>query len=97
MRERQITAAAARGVLDDFREDEESGVWRWLPLTSSLIQEVQERVSTLSPGTYIRSGDALHLGCARTNGISRVYTNDRHMLEAASSFGLEGVNAIASA
>ena len=40
VRERQITAAAARDVLDDFHEDEDSGVGRWLPVTSGLIQQV---------------------------------------------------------
>ena len=36
-------------------------------------------------------GDAL-LACAEEHGFQEVYTNDRHMLQAARHFHLTGVN-----
>ena len=43
---------------------------------------------------FLRSGDALHLACAEEHGFQKVYTNDRHMLEAARLFHLTGVNVL---
>jgi predicted nucleic acid-binding protein len=39
----------------------------------------------------VRSLDALHLVTARAEGFERIYSNDRHLLAAAGSFGLEGI------
>ena len=41
--------------------------------------------------SYFDSADALHLACAREHGLPRVYTNDRHMLQAAPAFGIEAM------
>jgi predicted nucleic acid-binding protein len=38
----------------------------------------------------LRAGDAIHLASARHEGFSEIWTNDRHMLKAASHFGLAG-------
>ena len=42
----------------------------------------------------IRSGGALHLACAEEHGFEDVYTNDRHMLQAAKHFHVTGVNVL---
>lgn len=65
LREAGITPREARGVMADFVEDEEAGVWSWLPVTSTLIRRVCDRVATLPRGLLLRAGDAIHLGCAR--------------------------------
>ena len=61
-----------------------------IPVTESVLYSVQARVSGLPPGVFIRSGDALHLASAEYAGFSEVWTNDRHMLNAASHFGVKG-------
>ena len=48
-----------------------------------------ETVRSLGKNIIIRTADALHLVCAKEHGLRRIYTNDRHMLLAASAFGVE--------
>jgi hypothetical protein len=43
---------------------------------------------------FVRSGDALHLACAEEHGFQEIYTNDRHMLQAAKHFHVTGVNVL---
>ncbi len=93
-REGNITSREARDVLKEFEEDEAGGVWRWFPISSQLIRLICDQVRAFPREVFLRTGDALHLGCARENGFDRVYTNDRHMLASASLFQLEGINLI---
>ncbi|HJN44475.1 MAG: hypothetical protein CL477_09240 [Acidobacteria bacterium] len=91
-REGRLIAREARQVFQEFEEDEQNAVWRWLPVSTDLVRETCERVRRLPSPTLIRTGDALHLACARAFGFKEVYTNDRRMLAGASHFGLTGVN-----
>jgi predicted nucleic acid-binding protein len=50
------------------------------------------RVRAGSRVIFVRSGDALHLACAEEHGVEEVYTNDRHMLQAARHFHVTGVD-----
>lgn len=94
LREGNITSPEAREILRDFEGDETHGVWRWLPVTSTLIRRICDEVRVFPPETFLRTGDALHLGCARENGFKVVYTNDRHMLGSSPLFKIEGINVI---
>ena len=91
-REGGITGRETGDVFKEFEEDEQNAVWRWLPVTTDLVRDACERVRRLPARTFLRTGDALHLACAREFGFKKVYTNDRHMLAGASHFGLTGVN-----
>jgi predicted nucleic acid-binding protein len=51
-------------------------------------------VLDLPSTAFVRSGDALHLACAEEHGFQEVFTNDRHMLQAARYFQLTGVNVL---
>jgi predicted nucleic acid-binding protein len=63
-------------------------------VTSELLEKAR-RVVLEIPGTvFVRSGDALHLACAEEHGFEEVYTNDRHMLQAARYFQVTGVNVL---
>jgi len=94
LREGNINSQEAEAVLKDFEQDEEEGVWEWFPVTSPLIRLVCTNISSLPNTALLRSVDALHLGCAKEQGFSEVYTNDRHMLGCAQYFSLKGINLI---
>lgn len=93
-REGNITQQEAHDVLLDFEQDEDDGVWQWLPITSKLLHSICEDIKTLPDTAFLRAVDAIHLGCARENGFTEVYTNDRHMLDCEQYFGLKGINLI---
>jgi hypothetical protein len=76
--------------MDIFQADQKAQLWRWIPLSETLIEHAARAFFRLSPTTYLRSADCLHLASARHAGFSEVYSNDRHLLNAASHFGLDG-------
>jgi predicted nucleic acid-binding protein len=63
-------------------------------VTSGLLENARKAVLDIPSTVFVRSGDALHLACAEEHGFDEVYTNDRHMLEAARYFHLTGVNVL---
>lgn len=88
-REGAFTEREYREVTAQFVDDCNAGLWTWLSVTDSLIANVENAVRSLNKTIVIRTADALHLVCAREHGLQRVYTNDRHMLLAATAFGVE--------
>lgn len=93
-RERVLSKAQLDVVIAQFEADDRAGVWSWLPLTADLCRQTVAYIRALPASTFIRSGDALHLTSAAKNGFSEIYSNDRHLLAAASSFGLRPMNVI---
>ena len=79
-------------ILKDFEDDEKNGVWQWRGVTSELVEKARKAVLDIPSTVFVRSGDALHLACAEEHGFEEVYTNDRHMLQAARYFHVAGVN-----
>ncbi len=61
-------------------------------MTTDLVRNACDRVRRLPVTTFLRTGDALHLACARAFRFNEIYTSDRHMLAGATHFGLTGVN-----
>ncbi len=88
-REGAFTEREFREVSAQFFDDCAAGLWTWLSVTDSLIANAAESFRTLSKRTTIRSADALHLVCARENGLRRLYTNDQNMLRAATAFSVD--------
>jgi predicted nucleic acid-binding protein len=93
-RERRLNQTAYDTVLGQFRSEAADGFYRWLPLTDSVQQRLEQFFQKASSSTFLRAADALHLACAAEHGFTQVYSNDRHFLAAAPLFGLEGVNII---
>ena len=89
-REALLTKRQTQDLAARFREHVERGTWTLVPVSQRLLWEVHEMISRLPAGIFLRSADAIHLASARTAGFSEVWTNDRHMLEAAEQFGLRG-------
>jgi predicted nucleic acid-binding protein len=74
-----------------FLEDVRAGAWNLLPVTSELLEGLEAKLSKLRKrDLFLRAGDAVHLVTAAEAGFREVWTNDRHMLSAARSFGLKG-------
>lgn len=93
-REHRLTKAQLDIVLAQFEADDTAGVWIWLPLTPDLCRKTAARIKRLPASTFIRSGDALHLCSAAENGLPEIYSHDRHLLAAASYFGLRPMDVI---
>jgi predicted nucleic acid-binding protein len=89
-RENLLSQKQAEDLAVRFREHVEQGVWTLIPVSQPLLWKMHETARKLPPGVFVRAGDAIHLASARLAGFSEVWTNDRHMLAAASQFGLAG-------
>ena len=73
-----------------FLDDLKNEVWLLIPVTDHLLYRVELLTRTLPSTAYIRAGDAIHLVSASEYGLNEIWTNDRHLLKAASSVGLRG-------
>ena len=66
-----------------------------MPLTSAIMAAVAGTFASLPRRVILRTGDAVHLLSARERGCKAIYSNDRHLLAAASYVGIEGRDVIA--
>lgn len=94
LREHAISAAVHRELHRQFTADISAGVWHLLPATDALLVKAQTAFENLSPAVFLRAADCLHLVTAGEAGFAEIYSNDRHLLAAASHFGLKGINVI---
>lgn len=90
LRERSVTRAQASRIREQLAEDMRDGVWRLIPVTNRLLQRVESLVRGWPAACFVRSGDALHLASAIDGGFEEIWTNDRHLLDAASRVGIRG-------
>ena len=93
-REGFLATADAQRVWTQFGQDEGQGLWTFFPVTADLVRQACGIVEGLSGSVFIRSADGLHLRCAKEQGFTEIYSNDRHLLAAAPHFGLVGKNVI---
>ena len=73
-----------------FSDHVEDGLWNLIPVTEALLRRTGALIISAPPDLCLRTADAVHLLTARESGEREVWTNDRHMLKAASYFGLTG-------
>jgi predicted nucleic acid-binding protein len=85
-----LTPDQARQLQDLFRSDVVAGVWTLVPVSAGLLDSLDARLRALPADLFLRAGDAVHLHTAATAGLAEIWSNDRHLLHAASSFGLVG-------
>jgi len=90
VREGLATPADAALRQDLFMDDLNRGVIMAPPSTERLLRRVEALTRKLPASCYLRAADALHLVTAVDSGFTEVWTSDRHMLAAASHFGLAG-------
>lgn len=90
VREGMLSAAQAERLSNMFLEHVDAGIWKLMPVTERLLWHVNMLVRQLPAGVFLRAGDAVHLTTASELGEPEIWTNDRHLLAAASHFGLAG-------
>lgn len=91
LREEAFSRTAFDALCDQFDADCVASVWEWLPVSSALVSGLADRIRQLSREVFIRAADALHLASASEQGFREIFSNDKHLLAAASHFGLRGV------
>ena len=94
LRESKLSPEQFADTLDWFHKEEAEGLWRWIPLNASILDEAVARYRDLSPSLFLRSADCFHLVSARQAGFREVYSNDRRLLEACPHFGIQGIDVI---
>jgi predicted nucleic acid-binding protein len=94
LREGVVSPEALSAVFAQFQADYAGGGIRFLQITEAIVHRVFEVYSSASRQTYLRAADAIHLATAAEHGFAEIYSNDGHLLAAASLFGLRGVNVI---
>ncbi|HWB02116.1 MAG TPA: PIN domain-containing protein [Verrucomicrobiales bacterium] len=94
VREGQATSAQLQAMLAQLHADHAAGALQWLPVTEPVLLRVEGAYAAAPAALYLRAGDALHLAAAAEHGFTEIYSNDRHLLAAASHFGLTGLNLI---
>lgn len=65
-------------------------MWKLIPVHEALLRRTSAPMVSAPPDVFLRTADAVHLATAHEIGERDVWTNDRHMLAAASYFGLAG-------
>ncbi|MDQ6631965.1 MAG: type II toxin-antitoxin system VapC family toxin, partial [Verrucomicrobiota bacterium] len=86
----KLTDQQAKEILQLFETDEQTGVWIGLSVDSSLLNATCVALEKFPSSHFLRSGDAIHLTCAQEHGFKEIYSSDKHLLAAASYFGLIG-------
>ncbi len=90
MREGSASSADVRELASRFSRHIEDGLWILIPVTEALLRRTSALMISAPRDLFVRTADAVHLTTALEVGATSVWTNDRHMLAAASWFGLRG-------
>lgn len=93
-REKTIRLSQYRALVGQFAADQKAGSVTWLPAGPEINERIAWVYAELPPTVYLRAADALHLATAALHGHRCVYSNDAHLLAAASHFKLEARNVI---
>lgn len=91
-RENFITKEQENNILQQLDNDTKRGFFKWLPLTEKHVARVESAFRKAPQNLFLRASDALHLAIAAEHGFKEIFSNDRHLLGAASLFGLKGNN-----
>jgi predicted nucleic acid-binding protein len=96
-REGAVDQDVFKALQGQFQHDLNNGLWRLVGPTEALLEDVRALFLRLDKSVFLRSLDALHLVTAKAERFERIYSNDRHLLNACHGLGLEGVNPISAA
>jgi len=91
LREGSFSKRDFTAVIRQFQHDDLAGFWTWLPLDPFILNAAAETFTTLSPTTFLRSSDCIHLVTAIHHRFQSFLTFDAHQTTAASALGLRVV------
>ena len=94
-RERAITHGGMLKAHRQFFREIETGRISCIVFSRSIVERVEDAFQKLPPTIFLRAGDAIHLATASEAGFKEIYSNDRHLLAAATLFKLKGINPLA--
>jgi predicted nucleic acid-binding protein len=94
LREGAISKASYAALLGQVRAHDKAGAFQWLSAGPETYHKISETYAHLPAAIFLRAADALHLATAAQAGFRLVYSNDAHLLGAATHFGIEGRNPI---
>ena len=90
LREGSSSAREVRDIAGLFMDHIDDRLWNLIPVHEALLRRTGALMISAPHDLFLRSADAVHLATAREIGEREVWTSDRHMLAAASYFGLTG-------
>jgi predicted nucleic acid-binding protein len=90
VREGSLSIEQGNRTMELFRSHTSAGVWDFVPVTERLLHKTAALFRITPPSIALRAGDALHVATALDAGEPELWTNDRHLLAAATHFGLIG-------
>lgn len=93
-REGSVDQRAFKALQGQFKHDLDNGLWRLVVPTEAVLEDARALFSELGKSVFLRSLDGLHLVTAKAEGFAQIYSNDRHLLGACASVGLQGINPI---
>ena len=89
-REGALNQQEFRRTLDTFMDHVKAGIWTMRPVNDPILRRMAVMMDGLPATVFIRAGDAIHLATAQDSGEQEIWTNDRHLLAAASYVGIRG-------
>ena len=90
MREGALRPSDAHELSARFHQHVQEGLWKLIPVHEALLRRTSALIVSAPPDLFLRTADAVHLATAHDTGERDVWTGDRHMLAAASYFGVTG-------
>ncbi|MEQ1920462.1 MAG: type II toxin-antitoxin system VapC family toxin [Elusimicrobiota bacterium] len=92
LREGAVDQPTFKALQGQFAHDVSHELWKIIGPSEALFQQVHALFLGLDKSVFLRSLDALHLVTAKAEHLDRIFSNDRHLLKACASLGLEGID-----
>jgi predicted nucleic acid-binding protein len=89
----ELNCSQYQQLVDAFTKHTNDGVWTLAPVTDRLLRKMTLLARAMPATVFLRTADAVHLTTAQDLGESEIWSNDRHLLDAAQYFGLTGRSA----
>jgi uncharacterized protein len=89
-REGASSPGETRDLGSRFSRHIQDGLWNLIPVNEALLRRTSALIVSAPRDIFLRTADAVHLTTAQEAGERDVWTSDRHMLAAATYFGLAG-------